>query len=148
MLRRVVENVVVAVAASAATWALSNPDVSASRTSQLVGAAVSGVASVSAPLLDWLWLLSGFLLIAGATLQVLSMAPIRPGGSWEFSISLPSLPATLMGIGLVSIVLAVMVTFAIAGSVLSLPVGALALYAVCRWVVRLKYRWAMSASAL
>lgn len=148
MLRRVTENVVVAVAASAVTWALSNPDDSASRTSQLVGAAVSEVANVGAPLLGWLWLLSGMLLVAGATLQVLSMSPIRPGASWDFGVSLPSFSTTLMGAGLVSTVLAFGVRFAIVGSVWSLPVGAMALYVVCRWVVRLKDRWTISASAL
>lgn len=148
MLRRVTEDVVVAVVVSAVTWALSNPDDSASRTSQLVDAAVSQTASVGAPLLGWLWLVSGILLVGGVTLQVFSMAPVRSGGSWEIGVSLPSLPTTLMGAGLVSIALAFGVRIAIAGSVWSLPVGAMALYLVCRWFIRLKDRWTISASAL
>ena len=68
---RVVENVVVAIAASAVTWVMSNPDDSAGAADAFADGVVSDVAPYGTPILGFLWAAATGLLATGAVLRFL-----------------------------------------------------------------------------
>lgn len=148
MLRRVVENVVVATVASAVTWAMSNPDDSAGAADALVDGAVSRVATYGSPLLGWLWAATIGLLVAGVVLQILAMAPPHPSASWQWVLFMPSWSTNLMGIGLGLGLTSTAVGFADGGSWWTLPLLAVVAYWGYRWVSGIRYRWTRMANAL
>ena len=148
MLRRVIENVLVAVVASAVTWAASNPGDSAGAADLAVDRVLSGVAIYGGPLDGWLWSAAIALAAIGIALQVLSMAPRHPSASWEWSVSMPSAPTTLVGIGVTLGLIAHAVGLAAAASLWALPLLAAVAYWAFRWLESIRYRWTSMAGAL
>lgn len=148
MLRRVIENVLVAVVASAVTWAASNPGDSAGAADVALDRALSGVANYGDPLDSWLWLAAIALAAIGIALQLLSIAPRHPGALWEWSVSMPSLPTTLVGIGVALGLIAHSVGLAAAASLWALPLLAMVVYWAYRWLDGIRCRWSCMAGAL
>ena len=148
MLRRVVENVVVAIIASVVTWAMSNPGDSSGAADAVIERLLSGVASFGRPLGGWLWLTAIALVVVGITLQILSMAPARPNASWEWSVSMPSLSTTLMGVGVALGVTAKAVNLAEEASLWALPLLAVVVFWTYRWAASIRYRWTRVAGVL
>jgi hypothetical protein len=124
MLRLVVANVVVAIAAIAVTWAMSNPDDSAGT---LVDDVVSLVATYGSPILGWPWAVAIGLFAAGAVLQILSIAPPHSNATWQWGLSMPSRPTSLMGIDS------------------ALGLTAIAVGVGYRWLSGIRHRWTLMA---
>jgi hypothetical protein len=148
MLRRVVENTVVAVIASLVTWAISNPGDSAGAVDAVIARVLSGVALYGSALNGWLWLTAMALVAVGIALQILSMAPPHPKASWQWSLSMPSLSTTLMGVGVALGLIAKAVSLAEATSLWALPLLAVVVYWTYRWVAGIRYRWTRMAGVL
>jgi hypothetical protein len=148
MLRRVVENTVVAVIASLVTWAMSNPGDSAGAVDAVIARVLSGVALYGSPLNGWLWVTAIALVAVGIALQILSMAPPHPSASWQRSLSMPSLSTTLMGVGVALGLIAKAVSLAEATSLWALPLLAVVVYWAYRWVAGIRYRWTRMADVL
>ena len=148
MLRRVIENVLVAVVATAVTWAASNPGDSAGAADFAVDRVLSGVAIYGGPLGPWLGPAAIALAVTGIALQVVSMAPRHPSASWEWSVSMPSVPTTLVGIGVALGLIALAVGLAAAASLWALPLLAAVAYWAYRWLEGIRYRWISMAGAL
>jgi hypothetical protein len=148
MLRRVLENVVVAAIASAVTWAMSNPGDSAGAADAAIDGLLGAVADYGGPLDGWLWLIAILLVLVGIALQILSMAPNHPNESWEWILSIPSKSTTLMGVGVALGLTAKAVTLAEAASLWALPILFVVVYWGCRWLARIRSRWTGMAGVL
>lgn len=141
MLRGGLRDIVVAVAASLVTWALTHRGDPSSEAGRFVAGVIAWVARVGGPVDAWLWLACAILSAAGLALQIWSMAPARRDSGLEWELSMPSLATTLIGLGLALGGTSVTVALADGGSYWSLPSGLATVYWVWRWAARLKYRW-------
>lgn len=148
MLRRVIENTTVAVVASLVTWAMSNRDDAARAIDSGIDRVLTDVALYGSPLHRWLWLAAVLLVVAGISLQVRSMAPPSRKASWEWSLSMPSVPTTLIGVGVAMGLIAEAVGLARAGSLWALPFLAVLAYWSYRWMAGLRHRWTRMAGVL
>ena len=148
MLRRVIENIVVAVVASLVTWAMSNRGDAAGAVDAGIDRVLRGVAFYGSPLHGWLWLAAIALVVVGISLQVLSMAPPYPNASWDWSLSTPSASTTLIGVGVALGLIAEAVDLAEVASLKALPFLAVVAYWAYRWMAGLRYRWTRLAGVL
>jgi hypothetical protein len=148
MLRRVIENITVAVVASLVTWAMSNRGDAAGAIDSGIDRVLTGVALYGSPLHGWLWLAAVVLAVAGISLQGRSMAPPCRNVSWEWSLSMPSVPTTLIGVGVAMGLIAEAVVLAQAASLWVLPFLAVDAYWSYRWMAGLRHRWTRMGGAL
>lgn len=141
MLRRVLEGAVVAAVASVVTLFITDrpdlEDASAVFTTDLL----RGLTVIGGPMLGWLWTLAVVLFMAGVLIQVVSMAPASKNTSWDWSVTFPSLPTTLMGVGLGTGLTAAAIGLAALRSPWALPVLGVLLFWTLRWARDLRYRW-------
>ena len=140
MLRRVVEGVLVAVVASAVTWAASHPDDSAGAADVALDRTLSSVATYGSPFHSWLWLVAIALVVIGLALHLWALAPLSPRTSGEWSVVLPSVPTTLIGIGVALGLISHAVGLAAEASAWALPVLALVVFWAYRWLDAARYR--------
>jgi hypothetical protein len=148
MMRRLGENVVVAVVASAVTWALSNPGDSAEAVDASVVYSLDRIAALGGPLGTLLWTVATAMVVLGIALQVRSMAPPTSTGTWDWSVSFPSAPTTLMGVGVALWLTAEAVELAEAGSPWALTALAVVGLWALRWAAGVGHRWRSLAGAL
>jgi hypothetical protein len=141
MLRRVLEGAVVAAVASVVTLFITDrpdlEDASAVFTTDLL----RGLIVIGGPMLGWLWTLAVVLFMAGVLIQVVPMAPASKKTSRDWSVTFPSLPTTLMGVGLGAGLTAAAIGLAALRSPWALPVLGVLLFWTLRWARDLRYRW-------
>lgn len=148
MLRRVIEGIVVAAAASLVTWAMSNRGDAAGAVGAGIDRVLRSVAFYGSPLHGWLWLTAAALVVLGICLQVLSMAPPHPNASWEWSLSMPSWSTTLIAVGVVVGLIAKAIGLAEAASLWALPLLAVVAYWAYRWLAGVRHRWTSMVGVL
>lgn len=147
-MRRVTEGIVVAAVASLVTWAVSNQSAAAGAADAGIDRVLGAVALYGGPLHGWLWLTAGALVVGGICMQILSMAGARPSASWEWSLSMPSVPTTLIGVGVALGLIAQAVGLADAASLWALPLLASVAYWAYRWMDGVRRRWTSMVGAL
>jgi hypothetical protein len=148
MMRRLGENVIVAVVASAVTWALSHPGESAEVMDASVIYLLDRIAALDGPFGDLLWTVARVMVILGIALQVRSMAPPTSSSTWEYSVSFPSASTTLMAVGAALWLTAGAVEVADSQSVWALPMLASVVFWASRWAAGIGRRWRSMAEAL
>jgi hypothetical protein len=92
-------------------------------------------------MLGWLWAPAVVLFMAGVLIQVVSMAPASKETSWDWSVTFPTPPTALLGVGLGAGITAAAIGLAALRSLWTPPVLGVLLFWTLRWARDLRYGW-------